>query len=418
MKKTAPYLLLAIVAMALIALFITGTGRKKKLDERITFRKKDKIPYGTWVAFQALPQFFPSAAVYVSRKEPGAWDAVSEDSSGQLLIAITPRWMADEYEMDRLLSFVENGNDVFISTRYISSEAEEALGCHVYDGSLYMMLGQNNTILNRLRDSMELSLKKPPFTDAGRYQYPGKNFSSSFTRINDATTNELGFNDVGSVNFIHLKAGRGNFYLHLAPLAFSNYFLLHKNNMEYFENVFSVIHPGIKKILWDEYYLKKRDEGQRAKKKSWLKVLLNAQNEKGDYPFRWAIWVLLLLLVVYVLLEMRRKQRYIPVIAKPRNDSLDFVKTIGRLYHERGDHKNLCRKMSAYFLEYIRSRYKLPTGTLDEHFINSLQFKAGVPESEVREIVSFIKYAEDAPVITPAELTGFHRMLEKFYREG
>ena len=71
---------------------------------------------------------------------------------------------------------------------------------------------------------------------------------------------------------------------------------------------------------------------------------------------------------------MRRKQRYIPVVAKPKNDSLDFVKTIGRLYYDKGDHKNLSRKMGAFFLEHVRSRYKLPTGTLNEEFINNSYF--------------------------------------------
>ena len=68
-------------------------------------------------------------------------------------------------------------------------------------------------------------------------------------------------------------------------------------------------------------------------------------------------------LLLYVVLEMRRKQRTIPVMTKPKNDSLEFVKTIGRLYHDKGDHKNLCRKMSAYFLEHVRNRYKLPPVT-------------------------------------------------------
>jgi hypothetical protein len=145
---------------------------------------------------------------------------------------------------------------------------------------------------------------------------------------------------------------------------------------------------------------------------------MSTKNDDGNRSFGAAIWVLLLLLLVYALLEMRRKQRFIPLMMKPRNDSLDFVKTIGRLYYDKGDHKNLSRKMSAYFMEHVRNRYKLATGTLDDNFVQQLQFKSGMEEAEIRNIVTFIRYTEDAPVINQAELAQFHRQLEAFYKKA
>jgi hypothetical protein len=111
-------------------------------------------------------------------------------------------------------------------------------------------------------------------------------------------------------------------------------------------------------------------------------------------------------------MEMRRKQRIIPVVSKPKNDSLDFVKTIGRLYYDKGDHKNLCRKMSAYFLEHVRSKYKLQTSNLDEDFIKLLQFKSGAGEQEIRSIVTFIKYLDTAPVISIIKYYSFYELLK------
>ena len=135
------------------------------------------------------------------------------------------------------------------------------------------------------------------------------------------------------------------------------------------------------------------------------------------YPaLKAALLTALFTLLLYVLLEMRRKQRYIPVTAKPKNDSLDFVRTIGRLYYDKGDHRNLCRKMSAYFLEHIRNRYKLSTVKLDDKFISDLQFKSGYEEAGLRGIVSFIQYLDDAPAISQEQLNIFHRQLESFYK--
>ena len=123
-------------------------------------------------------------------------------------------------------------------------------------------------------------------------------------------------------------------------------------------------------------------------------------------------------LLVYVLLEMRRKQRYIPFMATPKNDSLDFVKTVGRLYYDKGDHKDLCRKMAAYFLEHVRNRYKLSTVVLDDAFVKNLQFKTGAEEFELRGIISFIKYLDDVPAVNQNMLINFHKQLESFYKKA
>ena len=131
---------------------------------------------------------------------------------------------------------------------------------------------------------------------------------------------------------------------------------------------------------------------------------------------RAALWVLIILIVLYVLQEMRRKQRIIPEMVKPGNDSLDFVKTVGRLYYEKGDNLNLSRKMAAYFLEHIRNKYKLSTGQLDDEFISLLQKKTGLHDEELRRIIYFIKQMDEVAAVTDEELAEFHKDLEQFYK--
>jgi hypothetical protein len=202
-------------------------------------------------------------------------------------------------------------------------------------------------------------------------------------------------------------------------MAFTNYFLLSGRNKEYYEDVLSVISPSTKKVVWDEYFLTKRTAQQDPAntRKGWLGTLLATENAAGKKSFAAGFWILVLLLLVYVLMEMRRKQRYIPVIKKPANDSLDFVKTIGRLYYDKGDHKNLCRKMSAYFLEHVRNRYKLATYELNEEFVQNLKFKTGVNEEELRSIVFFIRDIDMHPAMTEHQLAYFHKQLESFYNK-
>ncbi|MEO7394764.1 MAG: DUF4350 domain-containing protein, partial [Chitinophagaceae bacterium] len=358
-----------------------------------------------YVAFNNLQHLFPAASVYSSRQEPGYWDSLSNYDTGQVYIVITDKFGADKEELKKIISFVEGGNDVFISARYFSAAADAIFGCssNSYDLSFFP---ENSKI-----DSMRISLRKPMFGSDINYSYPGKTFYSYFDEVDTTTTDELGYDEKGRINFIHLRAGKGNFYLHMEPLAFSNYFLLHKNNITYYEKALSVINPAVTKIIWDEYYLLvKAGNSPPKEKKSWLSVLFR-------YPaLKAALLTAILSLLIYVVLEMRRKQRFIPVIKKPKNDSLDFVKTIGRLYFDKGDHKNLSRKMAAYFMEQVRNKYKLSTGILDEEFINNLKFKSGADETSIREIVSFIKYIDEVPAITSNQLITFHKKLDQFYK--
>jgi hypothetical protein len=121
-------------------------------------------------------------------------------------------------------------------------------------------------------------------------------------------------------------------------------------------------------------------------------------------------------LVLYTVLEMRRRQRMIPVIKKPANDSLDFVQTIGRLYYDRKDHKDLAMKMTAYFLEEVRNRYKLPTVDLDDTFVSSLQMKSGYPAKKLVSLIESMNFIRNEPDISEETVFAYHKQLEDFYQ--
>lgn len=407
MKKYLPYFLIGLVVAAVVVLILTGRNRRERvLDKRISFRKRDKIPYGTFVAYHNLKYIFPNAAVFASRQEPPYWDSLSVYDADQALIIVCPAFNADKQEMKNLVRFIENGNDAFISAIDLSDEVTQMLDCDV---------NTNESIISYFSESAEfdtltVTLVNPPFGAPSSYTYPGKRYDSYFSRLDSVTTTVLGHDENGRPDFIHLKAGKGNLYVHLAPMAFTNYFLLHQRNLSYYERVFSLISPATRKVVWDEYYISKKpgNEGRS----NWLSAMLR-------YPsLRAGLVTALLILLLYALMEMRRKQRYIPLVKKPKNDSLDFVKTIGRLYHDKGDHTNLCRKMAAYFLEHVRNRYKLPTTELNDEFIRTLHTKTGVEEAEITGIVSFIRELDQPVAVSDRQLSAFHKQLELFYKKA
>jgi hypothetical protein len=400
MKK---YILLIILGVAALLLAFTFLGslktKERAMDERITLRIKDKIPYGMYVAYTLLHKIFPDAIISHDQNSPGNWDGVSSDDANRAVVLIAKDFDAEEYELNRLYSFAKNGNYVFIIAHDMSYEAAKFFNCSD-NGNFYDF---------DVPDSLKVNLLKPPFAQQTPFVFPGKRYESFFSKIDTAKALVLGQGNNGSINFIRMKAGTGAIYIHLAPLAFSNYFLLHKNNIGYYKNALSVIPQNVSAVVWNDYYLtklrvnKERDPG-------WFRVLLK-------YPaFRWGLLTAMGTLLLFVLLEMRRKQRMIPEWNKPKNDSMDFVKTIGRLYFDKGDHKNLAKKMGNHFLEHIRSQYKLSTHTIDEDFITSVHNKTAYPLEELKHIVSFIQFTNDAPAISESQLSDFHKQLELFYQ--
>lgn len=401
MKKTFPYIIIIVILAALAALMMgKAYSKKKRFDERLTLRKNDQIPYGTYAAWRNLKFIFPHASISTSRTEPGYWDSLSEFESKQALLIIVPRFTANESEMEKLIDLAKNGNDVFISAREFSIPAQDMMKLRT---SFSFGFFEES-------DSLLIKLKQPPFGDKPAYNYPGKKFDNYLVKHDSDIATVLGTSFDDEPDFIRLQADSGNIYMHLAPLAFSNYFLLHKNNMEYYNNVLSVIPAGIKRVVWDEYFLSKMFRSPSRRKGSWLGVMMRYP------PLKWGLLIALFTLILFVLLEMRRKQRSIPVLAKPQNDWLDFVKTIGRLYYDKKDHRNLCKKMTSYFLEHVRNRYKLPTAKLDDGFVRSLHYKSGYQEKEIKGIVSFINFIDTAPAVSDGQLEIFYKQLETFYK--
>jgi hypothetical protein len=403
MKRALPYIIGLILLILLAAVLVSGSkNRPKKLDERITLKKEDKIPYGMAVAKDLVIKSFPKANVSFHKKELSLWSQNYETETNQALFLIADFFNADEDELGRIFQFAESGNTVFIIARSLSYETLSKCGFSYYD---YI----TDQWVQAVQDSLIVSLERPVFTDNRPYVYPGKRHESYFYELDTLRTIVLGRNQNGGADFIQMNKGRGKVFFHLAPLAFSNYFILHKDNHKYFEQVISVVPPGVEKILWDEYFLTK--PGARSEEPSWLRVLWKQKE------FKWGLFTALAALFFYVLLNMRRRQRMIPTITRPKNESLEFVKTLGRLYYQRRDHMNLARKMGAHFRDHVRARYNLPTVEMEENFIITLQKKSGYPEAELKQIVEFITFLETAPAISERQLVEFQKKLESFYEK-
>lgn len=401
MKKGLPYII--IILFVLIVGYVVVNNKSKGVSTFISLNKKDKNPYGTFVFYESLKAFFPKATFKNNYDTPGDNKVFGDIKPNQLYVVVLPEFDPYDYEFDDLISFIERGNNVFISTFHVNNDVESFIKAQGQVSNFrYYPFGDGN------KDTMSATLANPPFATSSTYLYPGTLMEGYFSKTEPLISQVLGKNDKGQANFMHLKKGNGNLYIHLSPLLFSNYFLLYNNNIQYFEKVFSVFPQNTPLILWDEYFNHARKDSENSKK-DWLNAIM--QNRS----FSAGIITALALLLIYTLIEMRRKQRIIPVMEKPVNDSLEFVKTIGLLYYEKGDHYNLAQKISTYFLEHVRSRYKIFSKNLDRNFVQELSYKSGIRESLVKDIITRLNRLQGESIISEVDLIELQNSIEEFY---
>jgi hypothetical protein len=390
------YLLIGLGVIVVLALLVLGSNRRRRPEERITLRREDKIPYGFFAARALLPGIFPGTAIFNDRQPPGQWDSIDTDADRQAVVLVGRNISADNDDMETLLDFAEKGNFIYCIAPDFSSELCDRL--RLYNGSFTS--GNPN-------DSLVVNLAPPRFAPR-RFHYPGRPVDTYFTLRAADSTVVLGTNERGRPNFVQFRVGKGAVFLHGAPLAFSNYFLLQPGNETYFASVFSVLPADLRRIVWNEYYLTRPDKND--KEPNWLGVLFRYE------AFRWALLVALATLLLYALSEMRRRQRAIPPFAAPKNESLDFVKTVGRLYYDKRDHHNLALKMSQYFLESVRHHYKMNTTVLDSDFVQRLEARSGYPRERLQTLVDLIVGIRNHGTTSATELQELHRQLEAYYQ--
>lgn len=404
MKTTIRYRFLwLLLAFAATGISSCRIGKQKKLNRFISLWRKDKIPYGTYYAYENLAYIFPEADITINRASPAKYpefDAAnySSDSTSskhkKAYIIISPQVLPNPSEINALMNFVGEGNTVFISSFRIGD-------------SLLRFLKLKMQVDNPLffpRDTLKVKVNSPITNDTFAFEYPGDSYGNYISSLDSQYTTVLGTDENGRPDFVkfNYKSG-GALYLHFAPMAFTNFFLLHKNNKAYYDNVFSYLPKSVTEVKWDEYFRYSRDF-------SVLRFLLSIP------AFSWAFWLLLLLFLIIYVFESKRRQRVIPAVNALRNSSLDFVKTIGRLYYQRKDNLNLAHKMAAHFLGHVRTKYNLATASLDSEFAEKLSYKSGYDKVLVKDIVDQIKVMQQQQSLSDGGLLELNKKIEAFYK--
>ncbi len=387
-----------------------------------TYKKDDKKPFGSYVAYEQFKKLFNDRYVETqSEAFDVTWKNIKNYSSGtqySLYFLLAKNIEASNDEAEAMVDFIKEGNDMFIAADYIDGHLLDKIKCEIE------RLGE---IVNEVHGKMNETFVKMDFgidfktPDFKYYYYP---FLNSFSGYDSATTRILGVNEKGKPDYIIMFIGKGRLYLHAAPRAFSNYFLLTANNYQYLEIVLSYLRFEPKNIYWDEYY--KNKTFNRRKKTSSGKGNGSDDEDKNKFsplsvinnnpPLLWAFWLAIIALILYVLVNIKRKQRVINEIKPNTNTTVTFTETVGRLYLQKKNNKNIAEKMITYFYEHIRNSYFLNASQVNNEFINSLARKSGVSIEATQKLFSTIDVINAGKNVNDIELLKLHELIQKFYK--
>ena len=133
---------------------------------------------------------------------------------------------------------------------------------------------------------------------------------------------------------------------------------------------------------------------------------------------RWALWLSIITLCLYVLLELKRRQAPIAIVTPLENTSVTFVETVGRLYYNKGNHRNLAEKMTQHYLEWVRTHYYLNTNQLNEIFVQQLANKSGLPVEVAANLVEMIHEIRLGTAhVDEAYLYHLNNTIQRFYKK-
>nr|WP_299340520.1 DUF4350 domain-containing protein [Allomuricauda sp.] len=394
-------IVLGALALVILGIIITEIFRPRPINWSASYTSTDKIPYGCYVLYNELADLFTSSEIELVTQNlyEKLIELNSEETSNYMFINNFIYF--DEQETNQLLSYVERGNTVFIAANDFGGYLSDTLNIRVQsDYSVQEKEAKIDlTHQNFVKDSFSFSrgMLHSHFISIDTLNSTVLGHIA-FTRSNPLD-NEPDEN-IRKPNFIKTNFGEGSFFLNTTPQAFTNYYMLNGNE-DYVAHTYSYVSDS--KLYWDEY-----KKSGRVIVTSPMRFVLN------QVELKWAYYLTVVGLILFVLFKGKREQRIIPIIKPLENSSVEFARTVGSLYHQNKDYTDLVHKKLTYFLAYLRNRFHIDTQNINEKTIRELSARSGKNATETKELIEFILILKNKNERTEQDSIILNKKITKF----
>ncbi len=373
----------------------------KIVDWSPSYNTKDKIPLGLYVFDKEIESFF---TLRIEREKESlkdyfyTYDIEIDDRRGYNLLFINQVLKWDDGIVRDVCRHVREGNTAFISASALPQILKDSLG---FNSESFLFSSQFAELLDT---NIEIGIMDSSSAKITLSHTKGLS-GSYFTVLDTSRTKTLGFVKKGaeiSTNYIKIYHGAGIFFIQLEPAVFTNYFLLTKDYHRYAEYALSHIPPS-HTVIWSLH-----NQTSKVISESPFRFI------RSQPPLYFAFILLIIGVLLFVLFNVRRTQRIIKIIPKPVNSTVDFARTIGNLYFQKGSIRDIMDKKIIYLLERIRSEYHISTEKLDDHFVETLHIRTGKDILIIEKMVFLVnKHLRTDYTCTENDLKWLNDSIEK-----
>lgn len=355
------YAVIFIVVMIILVLF--EANKSESTDWRKNFDINQKSPFGLFVFNNEINTLFKNKIKKIGETP---YDYYQSDKKTHNILIIQEE--IDRQSWNKILDQVSKGSDAMLIVSEMPKQISDSIG--YYDSQISF---EDENVLKLTDKKFEndfIHLDKFP---SGR----GFTFIKPGVEVLGKTVEK---NNSDQANFIKIEFGKGKIYVHCEPLFITNYYLLKRGNVKYAQDVFSYLDH--RETIWFV-------ENDAKVSQFFLRFILS------NPALKYAWWVFLGGMVLFIFFNAKRKQRIVPIIEPLKNTSVDFVKSIGNLYLQEGDFHDMMAKKAQYFLNKVRMDLLIDTQHLDAEFTKKLHLKTGKPMEMIDEAIQLIKKAQD-----------------------
>ena len=389
------------IILYIIALLVIAYLMPVEKNWTPSYSEKHNWPYGADVTRDIWTDLFPN--VDIVEAELPIWNTTRDLNYDEpmLYILFDGYLRFDSLNRSSLLDFVNAGNSAFVSTFELDDKLMTTLGI---DSEYYY-----GDVTNLLEGD---EIKKCATTffegDNSEHSIKVKSYDEYYITVDSLESDMIAIahgSEEDHVTFARVRHGDGYFYLHNHPLLLTNYYALQDDGKAYIEKLTSYL-PS-QKIIWDTSH----KAINAMQKKSPLHVVLNAA------ALRWAYWLVVLGVVLLFLFRTKRRQRIIPIVEPPKNDSTDFAQTMGSLYFNTATNKTLADKKISVLKEYLSREYymrDIQFGGEEEDIIFT---KTDLNKEEIARIFKVINQVQSSGAVSNGQLKvlnkGINRIMGK-----
>lgn len=402
-KRTWVIIGSVLVLIGLIMTLLYEFREIPDVEWKVKYDLDDKDPYGYWLFENLMKEVFDSSTI-VRPDSTFSFDDYHQEKS--LYVKISGNFNPDLQEVKKLHNYLERGNEALIITNRLSGAMDS-----IINGQDYYLYSWRDTMISVFWEEEELQKDSVGQNYLHYYEELQDPRKTRFQRFDQFYNDTIPSNTrwLATDHEYFLIYGRFNLetspiFIHSVPELFSNLALRQKDMVAHLINTMSYFNPAI--VILDDR--KDVNSGSIKRDESPMDYVLSQTS------LRWAYYLGVLTLLLYIVFRSRRRQRIIPLLESYDNTSLDHVSMIASLYESQQQHGFLINHMKSIFYQKMEDRYFI--SATDKDYVNKLSKKCKIPKAEIEILLNrFDKVKRQT--INAYDMSVFYKTLERFYEK-